>query len=220
MQSLSRSAILEAVLFAAGLPLSLPKLAEIIEAPEWEVQETLTQLEHILSDRGSGIFLRRSAGGYQLVTHPNAFPWVKKLSETVQPTLSSSAMETLSIIAYKQPITKQEIEHIRGVRAERSIGRLLELELICEMGRKQVIGRPILYGTTDLFLRAFGLEQIADLPALPDMDDVKDTLDDDQLRLFEEMRAAADIVEHDDAAHDGIDMGEQNVSVLSHTAKD
>lgn len=219
MQSLSRAAILEAVLFAAGLPLSLPKLAEIIEAPEWEVQETLTQLEHILSDRGSGIFLRRSAGGYQLVTHPNAFPWVKKLSETVQPTLSSSAMETLSIIAYKQPITKQEIEHIRGVRAERSIGRLLELELICEMGRKQVIGRPILYGTTDLFLRAFGLEQIADLPALPDMDDVKDTLDDDQLRLFEEMRAAADIVEHD-AAHDGIDIGEQNVSVLSHTAKD
>ena len=76
MQSLSRAAILEAVLFAAGLPLSLPKLAEIIEAPEWEVQETLTQLEHILSDRGSGIFLRRSAGGYQLVTHPNAFPWV------------------------------------------------------------------------------------------------------------------------------------------------
>ena len=144
MQSLSRAGILEAVLFAAGLPLSLPKLAEIIEAPEWEVQETLTQLEHILSDRGSGIFLRRSAGGYQLVTHPNAFPWVKKLSETVQPTLSSSAMETLSIIAYKQPITKQEIEHIRGVRAERSIGRLLELELICEMGRKQVIGRPIL----------------------------------------------------------------------------
>ena len=128
-------------------------------------------------------------------------------------------METLSIIAYKQPITKQEIEHIRGVRAERSIGRLLELELICEMGRKQVIGRPILYGTTDLFLRAFGLEQIADLPALPDMDDVKDTLDDDQLRLFEEMRAAADIVEHD-ATHDDIDMGEQNASVLSHTAKD
>ena len=199
MQSLSRAAILEAVLFAAGFPLS--------------------QLEHILSARGSGIFLRRSAGGYQLVTHPNAFPWVKKLSETVQPTLSSSAMETLSIIAYKQPITKQEIEHIRGVRAERSIGRLLELELICEMGRKQVIGRPILYGTTDLFLRAFGLEQIADLPALPNMDDVKDTLDDDQLRLFEEMRAATDAVEHD-ATHDDIDMGEQNVSVLSHTAKD
>ncbi len=199
MQSLSRASILEAVLFAAGLPLTVSKLAEIIEAPEWEVQETLTQLEHILSERGSGIFLRRSAGGYQLVTHPNAFPWVRKLSETIQPTLSSSAMETLAIIAYKQPITKQEVEHIRGVRAERSIARLLELELICEMGRKQVVGRPILYGTTDLFLRAFGLQQIEDLPTLPDVNDVKDSLNDDQLRLFEEMRAAADEISCENA---------------------
>lgn len=199
MQTLSRTSILEAVLFAAGLPLSVPKLAEIIEAPEWEVQEALTQLEHILSERGSGIFLRRSAGGYQLVTHPNAFPWVRKLSETIQPTLSSSALETLAIIAYKQPITKQEVEHIRGVRAERSIARLLELELICEMGRKQVVGRPILYGTTDLFLRAFGLQQIEDLPTLPDVNDVKDSLNDDQLRLFEEMRAVADEISCENA---------------------
>lgn len=199
MQSLSRASILEAVLFAAGLPLTVSKLAEIIEAPEWEVQEALTQLEHILSERGSGIFLRRSAGGYQLVTHPNAFPWVRKLSETIQPTLSSSAMETLAIIAYKQPITKQEVEHIRGVRAERSIARLLELELICEMGRKQVVGRPILYGTTDLFLRAFGLQLIEDLPTLPDVNDVKDSLNDDQLRLFEEMRAVADEISCENA---------------------
>lgn len=199
MQSLSRTSILEAVLFAAGLPLTVSKLAEIIEVPEWEVQEALTQLEHILSERGSGIFLRRSAGGYQLVTHPNAFPWVRKLSETIQPTLSSSAMETLAIIAYKQPITKQEVEHIRGVRAERSIARLLELELICEMGRKQVVGRPILYGTTDLFLRAFGLQQIEDLPTLPDVNDVKDSLNDDQLRLFEEMRAVADEISCENA---------------------
>ena len=219
MQSLNRAGILEAVLFAAGIPLSVPKLAEIIEAPEWEVQETLTELEHILTERGSGIFLRRSAGGYQLVTHPNAFPWVKKLSEKVQPTLSSSAMETLSIIAYKQPITKQEVEHIRGVRAERSISRLLELELICEMGRKQVIGRPILYGTTDLFLRAFGLEQIADLPALPDMDDVKDTLDDDQLRLFEEMRAATDVMDNEDRNDDVGAQGTDSVA-LPYDAKD
>ena len=189
MQSLSRASILEAVLFAAGLPLSVPKLSEIIEAPEWEVQEALTQLEHILSERGSGIFLRRSAGGYQLVTHPNAFPWVKKLSETVQPTLSVSAMETLSIIAYKQPITKQEVEHIRGVRAERSI------------------------------LRAFGLDQIDDLPALPDMDDVKDTLDDDQLRLFEEMRAAVNSIEHDDVNADAGAEG-SNASMPSHDTKD
>ena len=219
MQSLSRTHILEAVLFAAGDPITISKLAEIMESPEWEVQESVTQLEQELSGRGSGIFLRRSAGGYQLVTHPSAFPWVKKLSEKIQPTLSAAAMETLSIIAYKQPITKQEVEHIRGVRAERSISRLLELELICEMGRKQVVGRPILYGTTDLFLRAFGLEQIADLPALPNVDDVKDTLDDDQLRLFEEMRAAADVIENEDRNDDsGADS--ENISALSQNAKD
>ena len=197
MQSLSRSSILEAVLFAAGAPLPLSKLAEIIEVPEWEVQEALTVLEHDIAAQERGIFLRRSAGGYQLVTHPSAFPWVQKLAEKIQPTLSSSAMETLSIIAYRQPITKQEVEHIRGVRAERSIGRLMELELICEMGRKPVVGRPILYGTTDLFLRSFGLAQIEDLPALPNIDDIKKTLDDDQLRLFEEMQGASDSTEEE-----------------------
>ena len=87
------------------------------------------------------------------------------------------------------------------------------------MGRKQVVGRPILYGTTDLFLRAFGLEQIADLPALPNVDDVKDTLDDDQLRLFEEMRAAADVIENEDRNDDsGADS--ENISALSQNAKD
>ena len=197
MQSLSRSSILEAVLFAAGAPLPLSKLAEIIEVAEWEVQEALTVLERDIAAQERGIFLRRSAGGYQLVTHPSAFPWVQKLAEKIQPTLSSSAMETLSIIAYRQPITKQEVEHIRGVRAERSIGRLMELELICEMGRKPVVGRPILYGTTDLFLRSFGLAQIEDLPALPNIDDIKKTLDDDQLRLFEEMQGASDSTEEE-----------------------
>ena len=161
------------------------------------MQEALTVLERDIAAQARGIFLRRSAGGYQLVTHPSAFPWVQKLAEKIQPTLSSSAMETLSIIAYRQPITKQEVEHIRGVRAERSIGRLMELELICEMGRKPVVGRPILYGTTDLFLRSFGLAQIEDLPALPNIDDIKKTLDDDQLRLFEEMQGASDSTEEE-----------------------
>jgi len=155
---------LEAVLFAAGLPLSVPKLSEIIEAPEWEVQEALTQLEHILSERGSGIFLRRSAGGYQLVTHPNAFPWVKKLSETVQPTLSASAMETLSIIAYKQPITRVEIDDIRGVNSSGAISKLLAFELIREDGKKEVIGRPNLYVTTDYFLDYMGINHLDELP--------------------------------------------------------
>lgn len=192
MRSLSRTGTLEAILFASSTPLSIQKLSEIIEIPEWSMQELLEELENSLEQRGSGIVLRKAAGGYQLVTHPDAFPLVRKLSDVIRPSLSASAMETLSIIAYKQPITKQEVEYIRGVRAERSIGRLLELELICETGRKQVVGRPILYGTTDLFLRAFGLDSLDALPALPAIDDMKDTLDDDQLRLFEGMHAVSD----------------------------
>jgi len=196
--SLNQTSVLEAILFASGTPLSAQKLSEIIEAPVWSVQELLAELEKTLAERSSGIVLRQSAGGYQLVTHPETFSFVKKLSEVVRPTLSASAMETLSIIAYKQPITKQEVEYIRGVRAERSIGRLLELELIYEMGRKQVVGRPILYGTTDLFLRAFGLDSLDSLPMLPAVEDVKSTLDNDQLRLFEEMRTSSDLPEEND----------------------
>ena len=199
MESLSQTAILEAILFASGTPLSVQKLAEIIEMPEWSVQELLTALDRSLCERGSGIALRRSAGGYQLVTHPSTFSAVQKLSDVVRPTLSTAAMETLSIIAYKQPITKQEVEYIRGVRAERSIARLLELELICETGRKQVVGRPILYGTTELFLRAFGLERLEDLPALPTADELKDTLDNDQLRLFEELQTTSAFIDESDA---------------------
>jgi hypothetical protein len=199
VQSLSQASIIEAVLFAAGVPLPVQKLAEIVQAPEWRIQEILGELEQNLCARGSGTMLRCVAGGYQLVTHAEAFPFVQKLSDVVRPHLSSAAMETLSIIAYKQPITKQEIEHIRGVRAERSVARLLELELIAEMGHKQVVGRPILYGTTDIFLRAFGLSGLDELPQLPDIDDVKATLDDDQLRLFEELRASEEHIKEDGA---------------------
>ena len=85
------------------------------------------------------------------------------------------------------------------MRAERSIARLLELELICETGRKQVVGRPILYGTTELFLRAFGLERLEDLPALPTADELKDTLDNDQLRLFEELQTTSAFIDESDA---------------------
>jgi len=199
VESLSRIATLEAILFASGTPLSVQKLAEIIEMPEWSIQELLNDLDRSLHERGSGITLRKSAGGYQLATHPAVFSSVQKLSDVVRPTLSTAAMETLAIIAYKQPVTKQEVEYIRGVRAERSIARLVELELIYETGRKEVVGRPILYGTTDLFLRAFGLECLEGLPPLPAADALKDTLDSDQLRLFEEMQTAPESIDAHDA---------------------
>lgn len=166
---LSREATLEAVLFAAGNPLPLASLAAIMDGEESEVVELARSLQAKLTSEGSGLTVQRVAGGYQLVTRPEAYATVERLSQVTDRHLSAPTMETLSIIAFKQPITKPEIEQLRGVRVERALAKLLELDLICELGRKQVIGRPILYGTTATFLRCFGLDSLDDLPQLPEL---------------------------------------------------
>ena len=164
---LSREATLEAVLFAAGNPLPLASLAAIMDCEEPDVVELARDLQAKLTSEGSGLTVQRVAGGYQLVTRPETYATVERLSQVTDRHLSAPTMETLSIIAFKQPITKPEIEQLRGVRVERALAKLLELGLICELGRKQVIGRPILYGTTATFLRCFGLDSLDDLPQLP-----------------------------------------------------
>ena len=164
---LSREATLEAVLFAAGNPLPLASLAAIMDCEEPDVVELARDLQAKLTSEGSGLTVQRVAGGYQLVTRPETYATVERLSQVTDRHLSAPTMETLSIIAFKQPITKPEIEQLRGVRVERALAKLLELDLICELGRKQVIGRPILYGTTATFLRCFGLDSLDDLPQLP-----------------------------------------------------
>ena len=166
---LSREATLEAVLFAAGNPLPLASLAAIMDCEESEVVELARSLQAKLTSEGSGLTVQRVAGGYQLVTRPETYATVERLSQVTDRHLSAPTMETLSIIAFKQPITKPEIEQLRGVRVERALAKLLELDLICELGRKQVLGRPILYGTTATFLRCFGLDSLDDLPQLPDI---------------------------------------------------
>lgn len=166
---LSREATLEAVLFAAGNPLPLASLAAIMDCEEPDVVELARDLQAKLTSEGSGLTVQRVAGGYQLVTRPETYATVERLSQVTDRHLSAPTMETLSIIAFKQPITKPEIEQLRGVRVERALAKLLELDLICELGRKQVIGRPILYGTTATFLRCFGLDSLDDLPQLPDV---------------------------------------------------
>ena len=129
--------------------------------------------------------LQQVAGGWQLVTKAQYFHYVERLSEERDKRLSPAAMETLSIVAFKQPITKQEIEHIRGVRIEKIMSKLLEMELIRELGRKDTIGRPILYGTTDTFLQCFGLNDISDLPELTEAD--RSILEHEQLDLFADL---------------------------------
>lgn len=178
--------IMEAVLFAAGDPVTTGQLMRILDLEESSVEDLAAELAESLRQRGSGLALRQVAGGFQMVTRPEYFFAVKKLTQVVDRKISAPTMETLSIIAFKQPITKQEIEQIRGVRIERALAKLIELEFVCEKGRKPVIGRPILYGTTDTFLRCFGLNSLEDLPSLPTAEEAALGMDEEQLQILQE----------------------------------
>ena len=174
---------LEALLFVRGEPVTAMQLKEILQVDEESLAELLALYAKTLEERGSGLMLHRVAGGFQLVTRPEYHAYVQKLAEVQDRKLTTPTLETLSIVAFKQPITKQEIEHIRGVRVERALQKLLEMELIEEVGRKPVLGRPILYGTTDVFLKCFGLNALSDLPALPALEEVAEE-GDVQLELL------------------------------------
>ena len=157
---ISATGMIEAVLFAAGNPMTANEIAHIVQLDLIGTQNLLLELQQDLDQRHSGLTIRQVAGGYQLATRPEAFAVVERLSQVVDRKISAPTMETLSIIAFRQPITKAEIEQIRGVRIERALQKLMELELVAEVGRKKVLGRPILYGTTDAFLRCFGINTL------------------------------------------------------------
>jgi len=155
---------LECLLFSCDRPLPEKELAEMLEVEPAQVFELAMRLrEHY---RESGLQVVQVAGGFQLCTRPEYGKWVEKLHEPLRLRLSQAALETLAIIAYKQPITRPEIEAIRGVSADGVVVTLLERELIRECGRRESPGRPMMYGTTDLFLARFGLNRVTDLPAI------------------------------------------------------
>lgn len=156
-------AALEAVLFCCGDPIGIDKLCEVFEATPLQLNQWLEQLEAELDQRG--IELRRLEDEVQLVTRPLYNVYIERLLDRQRPSrLSSPTLETLAIIAYRQPITRPEIEEIRGVKVEKALHTLLSYDLITEVGRRETPGRPILYGTTDQFLRHFGITDLADLP--------------------------------------------------------
>lgn len=157
---------IEALLFAHGEPMTAGKIAQILSVEEEHVQLLLAQLMEDMSDSCRGLTIIEIAGGYQLCTKPELSSTVEKLAHVQEARLSSAAMETLAIIAFKQPVTKQEIENIRGVKIDKLLAMLVERHLVKEVGRKEAIGRPILYGTTDDFLNCFGLKSLNDLPPL------------------------------------------------------
>ena len=160
---------IEALLFASGDPLDAKKIAQIIEVPSEHVELLIDQLILDMADDIRGLTIVKVAAGYQLCTKPQLSIVVKKMAQVQDSKLSLAAMETLSIVAFKQPITKQEIESIRGVKVDKVLARLIERQMIKEIGRKEAIGRPILYGTTDDFLKSFGLNGLQDLPPLAEL---------------------------------------------------
>lgn len=155
---------LEAVLFASGNPLSANRLAKILQIDELNVTELITEMCDEMRSEQRGLTIVEVAGGYQLCTKANLAVYVEQLGSTQESKLTTAAMETLAIIAFRQPVTRHEIEQIRGVNADKIVSQLAERGLIKEMGRKDTVGRPILYGTTTEFLQSFGLKKLSDLP--------------------------------------------------------
>jgi len=164
------SAIIEALILASESPLTLEKICSILDGVEkTEVQEALGKLITEYEERQSGISVQEVAGGFQFRTRPEHSVWVKKLKGTKPASLSPAALETLAIVAYRQPIVKAEIESIRGVDVSAPLKGLLEKKLIRIVGRKDVPGKPIIYGTTKKFLEVFNLKELADLPTMREM---------------------------------------------------
>jgi segregation and condensation protein B len=159
-----RLAPLEAVLFMAAEPLSASELAEILQVSPQEADDLARALDDHYA--GRGLQVTRIAGGYQVCTRPEYAAFVARLHKPERFRLSRAALETLAIVAYRQPVTRPEIEGIRGVNSDSPIDTLLQYALICEAGRKDTPGRPVLYRTTQDFLGHFGLDSIEDLPQL------------------------------------------------------
>ncbi len=160
-------AAIEAILFTMGESVEIADIAKALEVPANRVEESAERLSARYSGEEYGIKLVRLENALQLCTKPDMYGILIKIAQTPKKLkLSDSVLETLSIIAYKQPVTKSDIESIRGVNSDFAVDRLLSYGLIAELGRKEAPGRPILFGTTEQFLRSFGVRSVEDLPML------------------------------------------------------
>ncbi|MBI3312444.1 MAG: SMC-Scp complex subunit ScpB [Candidatus Omnitrophica bacterium] len=168
MDALEAKRVIEGMLFVTGEPVSLKRLKEVLdEMDHAAVRQLLTQLNDDYVQTQRALRVQEVAGGYQLVTDPALAPWMQRaLALPREALLSHAALETLAIVAYRQPITKAEIEVIRGVDVTGTLERLTERQFVRVAGRKETPGRPILYGTTVEFLRHFGLKSLGDLPPM------------------------------------------------------
>lgn len=159
--------ILESILFTIGDSVELAKLAEVIEQDESQTKELLLELKSEYEKSKRGMTIVQLENSFQMCSSTDMYEYLIKIVKTPRKyILTEALLETLSIVAYKQPVTKMEIEKIRGVSCEHAVNRLLDFELIMEVGRKDAPGRPILLGTTEQFLRSFGVNSLTDLPEM------------------------------------------------------
>lgn len=157
--------IIKALLFAWGDPLDIKTISDICEVDIEEIESAMEDLRSEMDSSNDGLKIIRMNSSYQLISRDIYFDYVKKLlSEKPKNNLSNASIETLSIIAYKQPVTKMQIEKIRSVKSDGPVNTLLDRGLIEEVGRLDTPGKPILYGTSDIFLRSFGIEDLSELP--------------------------------------------------------
>lgn len=163
--------VVEGLIFSGPEPLNAEAIAGVVDEGSVDlVQAVIDELENEYEQRSRGFFLAKVAGGYQFRTMPNLASWILAMKSMKPSRLSRAALETLSIIAYSQPITRSSIEQIRGVESAGTIRNLLERDLIAVVGKKDIPGRPLLYGTSRRFLDVFGLPDLASLPPLPDVE--------------------------------------------------
>ena len=157
--------IIKALLFAWGDPLDIKTISDICEVDIEEIERAIEDLRSEMDSSNDGLKIIRMNSSYQLISRDIYFDYVKELlSEKPKNNLSNASIETLSIIAYKQPVTKMQIEKIRSVKSDGPVNTLLDRGLIEEVGRLDTPGKPILYGTSDIFLRSFGIEDLSELP--------------------------------------------------------
>ncbi len=165
MELTEKEAIIEGLLFAAGEVVKISTIANILDEKENKIEDIVLGMNKKFDKENRALMIRKINDGFQMCTKPEFHKYISKIYDTnKKQNLSQSALETLAIIAYKQPVTRQEIEKLRGVNSDRSVSILSEYGLIEDVGRLDAPGRPLIYSTTDEFLRVFGYSSLKDLP--------------------------------------------------------
>lgn len=189
--------IIESLLFVADEPLTIDRLKKIISGAESrELREVLEELETDYETRQGGFFLKQVAGGYQIRTRPEYMEWIKRLLQPKPLRLSKAALETLAIIAYKQPVIRSDVEHIRGVDCGGILRVLLERKFVRVLGRKDIPGRPLIYATTKRFLEVFDLKNLKDLPTPKEIEEFGSALSEEMDETDREAQAAEISIEN------------------------